>query len=162
MTKTLRPTDEQLSAFMTGEHDGKPVAMLNMLKFRQKAEYPHEYLAEHPEAANRTGREAYDIYSKQTMPFLFSVGGQLLWMGNVASTFIGPSEEAWDRVFLVYYPSRDALKKMLMNPAYQATGFHRSAALEDSRLIETKRASVPRIMLIALRAFYRVKALFSG
>lgn len=162
--KTVGPSDEQLAAFMTGEHDGKPVYMLNMLKFREKAEYKAEYLAAHPEAANRSGREAYEIYSKYSTPFMFAVGGQLVWMGDVASTLIGPGpgEEGWDRIFLVYYPSRDALKKMLTNPAYQATGFHRDAALEDSRLIENKKIGVPRVMLIALRAFFRLKALFSG
>lgn len=160
--KTVRPTDQQLTAFMTGEHDGKPVFMLNMLKFREAAEYPADYLSEHPEAAGRTGREAYEIYSKSTMPFLFGVGGQLVWMGDVASSLIGPEDETWDRIFLVYYPSRDALKKMLSNPRYQATGVHRDAALEDSRLVETKKAGVPRVMLIALRIFFRLKALFSG
>lgn len=160
--KTVRPTDQQLTAFMTGEHDGKPVFMLNMLKFREAAEYPADYLSEHPEAAGRTGREAYEIYSKSTMPFLFGVGGQLVWMGDVASSLIGPEDETWDRIFLVYYPSRDALKKMLSNPRYQATGVHRDAALEDSRLVETKKAGVPRVMLIALRTFFRLKALFSG
>ena len=160
--KTVRPTDQQLTAFMTGEHDGKPVFMLNMLKFRDAAEYPGEYLAAHPEAANRTGREAYEIYSKSTMPFLFGVGGQLIWMGDVALSLIGPGDETWDRIFLVYYPSRNALKKMLSDPRYLATGVHRDAALEDSRLIETKKVSVPRVMLIALRAFFRLKALFFG
>ena len=160
--KTVRPTDQQLTAFMTGEHDGKPVFMLNMLKFRDAAEYPADYLTGHPEAADRTGREAYEIYSKSTMPFLFGVGGQLMWMGDVASSLIGPNDETWDRIFVVYYPSRDALKKMLSSPAYQKTGIHRDAALEDSRLVETRKVGVPRAILIALRAFFRLKALFSG
>lgn len=162
MSKTVRPTQQQIAAFMTGEHDGKPVAMLNMLKYREKAEYTPDYLAHHPEATGRSGREAYEIYSKQTMPFLFSVGGQLLWMSDVRSSLIGPAEETWDRIFLVYYPSRDALRKMLSNPAYQATGVHRDAALRDSRLIETRQVKVPRLSLIALRAFFRVKTLIFG
>lgn len=161
MTKTVRPSDQQLAAFMGGDHDGKSVAMLNMLKFRDVAEYPAAYIERNPEAADRSGREAYEIYSKQTMPHLFSVGGQLLWMGNATTSLIGPSDETWDRVFLVYYPSRDSLKRMLAKPAYQATGVHRDAALEDFRLIETEQVGVPRLALSALRAFFRVKALFS-
>lgn len=160
--KTVNPSGQQVEAFMTGEHDGKPVAMLNMLKFRQVADYPADYLAEHPEAAGRSGRDAYEIYSKATMPFLFGVGGQLLWMGNATTSLIGPEDETWDRIFLVYYPSRDNLKKMLSNPDYQAIGLHRHAALEDSRLIETKKVRVPRPVLIVLRAFFRLKALFAG
>ena len=160
MSKTVKPSDEQLSAFMAGEHGGKPVAMLNMLKFHDVADYPDEYLAEHPEAVGRTGREAYEIYSKQTTPLMFSVGGQLLWMGDATASLIGPEDETWDRIFLIYYPSREALKKMLTSPAYQTTGFHRDAALADSRLIETKKVGFPRLILIALRAFFRLKALF--
>ncbi len=120
--KTVRPSNEQLGAFMTGDHDDKPMAMLNMLKFRERANYTSEHLHNHPEAANLTGQEAYEIYSRQTMPFMFAVGGQLLWMGDVVSSLIGPGDESWDRVFLIYYPSRNALKKMLALPAYQATG----------------------------------------
>lgn len=136
--------------------------MLNMLKFREVAEYPAAYLDEHPEAAGRTGQEAYEIYSKATMPHVFSVGGQLLWMGQARASLIGPAEETWDRIFLVYYPSREALKTMLSKPAYQATGIHRDAALEDSRLVETTRIEVPRLALIAVRAYFRLKALLSG
>lgn len=162
MTKTVKPTEQQLGAFMTGAHDGKPVIMLNMLKFRDVAAYTGEYLRQHPGASGRSGREAYEIYSQQTMPFLFAAGGQLLWMGDVVSSLIGPEDETWDRVFLVYYPSRDALKKMLANPAYQATGLHRDAALADSRLIENRKVAIPRAMLIVLRAFFRLQALFAG
>jgi uncharacterized protein (DUF1330 family) len=158
--KTVKPTEQQLGAFISGAHDGKPVAMLNMLKFRAESEYPEEYLKDHPEHANRTGLQAYEYYSSQTTPFLFSVGGQLLWMGNATVSLIGPEDEHWDRVFLVYYPSRDALKKMLAMPAYQAVMVHRDAALEDSRLLETKKVAIPRVALMAMRLFYRVKSLF--
>lgn len=159
--KTVRPSDEQLAAFVKGEHDGKPVVMLNMLKFRELADYPAEYLAENPQSANCTGQEAYEAYSKQTTPFLLSVGGRPLWVGKVNTSLIGPDDEHWDRIFLVYYPSRDALKKMLAMPAYRAIGFHRTAALEDSRLVETKEVSIPKTMLMILSIVFRIKSFFS-
>ncbi len=161
MIKTVKPSDEQLSNFFSDEHDGKPVVMLNMLKFRAMADYPADHLAENPEDANRTGQEAYEVYSKQTMPFLFSVGGKPLWIGRAVTSLIGPADEHWDRVFLVYYPSREALKKMLVIPAYKAIGVHRNAALEDSRLVETKEISIPKIMLMILSIFFRIKFFFS-
>ncbi len=154
--KTIRPSDQQAEAFMDGEHDGKPVVMLNMLKFRDIAEYPEGS----GEPADRTGREAYEIYSKSTTPHLLSVGGKLLWMGEAGSTLIGPEGETWDRVFLVYFPSRDARKKMLANPDFQAGSHHRTAALEDSRLIETSEIKLPRLALMAMGLVYRLKALF--
>lgn len=155
--KTVRPSDEQMGSFIQGEHDGKPIVMLNMLKFREQAVYS----AENQDADGRTGQQAYDVYSKKTMPFLFSVGGRPLWVGTVLSSLIGPADEQWDRVFLVYYPSRDALKKMLAMPAYHAIGYHRDAALEDSRLFETKAVYLPKTMLMFLSVVFRIKLFFS-
>jgi uncharacterized protein (DUF1330 family) len=48
---------------------------------------------------------------------------------------IGPPEERWDDVLLVRYPAFSVLQKLFANPQYQAAVFHRTAALEDSRLI---------------------------
>lgn len=159
--KTIKPSNEQISAFVSDQHDGKPTVMLNMLKFRDKAAYPADYLAENPEHANRTGEQAYEAYSKKTMPFLMAVRGRPLWVGKVTTALIGPVDETWDRVFLVYYPSRDAMKKMISNPAYRAISFHRDAALEDSRLVETKDIPLPKILLRVMGLVFWMKQLFS-
>ena len=54
---------------------------------------------------------------------------------------IGPSDEAWDEVLLVQYPSRKAFLTMAGNPEYLACTVHRTAALADSRLIAMRAAS---------------------
>ena len=62
----------------------------------------------------------------------------MLWMGAVRSTVVGPDDERWDDAILVEYPSRKAFLGMVTNPDYLAIAAHRSAALEDSRLICTE------------------------
>jgi uncharacterized protein (DUF1330 family) len=43
---------------------------------------------------------------------------------------------------LVEYPSVDAFRTMVADPAYAAVSIHRTAALDDSRLIATRTAAV--------------------
>jgi len=61
----------------------------------------------------------------------------VIWQGDAKHAFIAPPDEQWDEVLLVEYPSKDAFLAMLKSPGYQAITFHRTAALEDARLIVT-------------------------
>lgn len=92
---------------------------------------------------------------------LWEVGGQVLWMGKARTTFIGPTDEAWDEVVLAWYPSRSAFLRMVRSPAYQAIVHHRTAGLGDSRLIETRIAALPRLVLAVARGATRAKALLA-
>ena len=65
-------------------------------------------------------------------------GGRVVWAGEVAGTVIAPDGEGWDDAVLVEYPSRKAFLDMIARPDYQAAVPHRTAALEDSRLIATR------------------------
>ena len=86
------------------------------------------------------------------------MGGQILWLGNVRDSLIIPEHESWDEIALVYYPSREAFKRMVTSDAYQAIVHHRSAALDDSRLIETKSQRLPKFALSAAKAAFRLKS----
>jgi uncharacterized protein (DUF1330 family) len=112
--------------------EGQPVVMINLLRFRAKAEYPAGF-----EAKPVTGRQAYDHYSRLTLPHLIKVGGRLIWRAEGRTCLIAPAGEHWDEALLVRYPSRSAFEQMITNPEYQAGTVHRTAALEDSRLIAT-------------------------
>ena len=68
-------------------------------------------------------------------------GGQVFWSGNVLAGVIAPPDERWDDALLVEYPSVDRLPRIYADPAYQLIAFHRTAALEDSRLIATTTAT---------------------
>jgi hypothetical protein len=110
-----------------------PVVMLNLMRFRDEADY-----SDFPEIAPETpvtGRQAYDIYMKHTTPFLMAAGGGLDLMAEGGHPLIGPTDERWDLVLLVRYPNIEAFLGMASNQEYLAGFGHRTAALEDSRLI---------------------------
>ncbi len=135
---SLEPTQEALQAFIDTPDDGGPVVMINLLRYRDRAVYPEGFDAE-----PCTGREAYQRYGEGVMPRLASVGGRPIWTGSVAATVIAPDGERWDDAILVEYPSRKAFLEMVTQPEYQAVVPHRTAALEDSRLIATKAGAPP-------------------
>ncbi|GAB1257862.1 hypothetical protein NBRC116494_23640 [Aurantivibrio plasticivorans] len=105
-----------------------PVVMLNMLKFSESAHYDDTKV-------NMTGRQAYDKYREGASKLVAKVGAKRLWIGNVKAGIISPSDEQWDEVFLVQYPSIGVFLKMVNSEAYKAVAIHRTAALDDSRLI---------------------------
>ena len=54
----LSPNDEQLNGFVEGDVE-TPIAMVNLLKFKEKAEY------EDGRDTNLSGAEAYAIYAEK-------------------------------------------------------------------------------------------------
>lgn len=110
-----------------------PVIMLNLLRFRAVADYTAA-----PDLAPDepiSGREAYRVYMAHTTPFLEAEGGRLRMMAEGGHPLIGPVDERWDLVLLVEYPHLERLMSMAQNDAYLAGLGHRTAALEDSRLV---------------------------
>jgi uncharacterized protein (DUF1330 family) len=69
------------------------------------------------------------------MKHVKTVGGKPIFRGAAQLTLIGPTADPWDEVLLVQYPSRAAFLRMISDPDYLAASVHRTAALEDSRLI---------------------------
>lgn len=116
-----------------GNPDSGRVVMLNLLKFRDVADY-----ADFPDLAPDapiSGAQAYDRYMKATAPFLAASGGQLLFAGSAGSFLIGPEDEDWDFVMLVEQASRQAFMAFASDPEYLKIVGHRSAAIADSRLL---------------------------
>jgi uncharacterized protein (DUF1330 family) len=64
--------------------------------------------------------------------------GRVLWAAAATYTVVAPPGERWDDVLLVEYPSRQAFLEMVDRHDYQTAAVHRTAALEDSRLIATR------------------------
>jgi uncharacterized protein (DUF1330 family) len=109
------------------------VVMLNLLRFREDADY-----SEHPDLAPPSpisGREAYARYMEHTRPHLEAAGGELVFLGDGGRYLIGPADGRWDRVLLVRHRSVDDFLSFARNEAYLAGMGHRVAALEDSRLL---------------------------
>ncbi len=102
--------------------------MLNLLRFRDRANYKEE-------APERTGREAYSLYMEEAAACVRSVGAEVIWSGRSVGSLIAPPDESWDQVLLVRYPSIDAFMAMIESPEYKGVVKHRTAALQDSRLV---------------------------
>lgn len=132
MTGHVEPTQDQVRALRERGIDG-PVQMLNLLRFREVADYSRSPELE-PDAPV-SGAEAYAEYSRHTMARLDAAGAEVLWMGRGGDPLIGPADERWDLALLVRYPSIDAFLSMTSDPGYLVTVGHRTAAVEDSRLL---------------------------
>lgn len=132
MQTYLEPTQDSGRAFFMRGIAGK-VLMLNLLRFRKVADYSTV-----PELAPDepiSGEEAYGLYMKQTMPHLEKSGGRLLFYGRGGPFLIGPSDERWDAAMLVEQSSAAAFMAFASNTEYLAGMGHRTAAVEDSRLL---------------------------
>lgn len=113
---------------ITGE-----VVMLNLLRFREVADYSASPALAPGRAIS--GAEAFQRYIDHTLPFLEASGGKLVLLGKGGNFLIGPQEERWDLVMLVRQRSLADFMAFASDEAYLAGLGHRTAALEDSRLL---------------------------
>lgn len=126
--EAVNPTPEQLQRVLAETPKDQPVVMLNLLRFRDRADYPDD-------APERTGREAYSLYMAEAAACVKAVGAEVIWSGRSVGSLIAPPDESWDQVLLVRYPSIDAFMAMIESPEYKGVVKHRTAAIRDSRLV---------------------------
>lgn len=131
-TTYLDVSPEQGAAFF-GVPDEGPVVMLNLLRFRERADYTNAPDLE-PEGG-ATGREAYARYMREMRPVLEASGGEVLFSGTSSHFLIGPQDETWDHVLLVRQASKAAFLAFASDPESQRITAHRAAAISDSRLL---------------------------
>lgn len=124
------PKGEQITETMS-KGVNTPIVMLNLLKFKPKAEYKDG------RPATDDGRTAYNRYGADMLRFVQEHGGRVLFMGDVKSLVIGEVDEMWDMVALVEYPSSEAFVKIAMSPDVARFGVHREAGLAGQLLIQT-------------------------
>lgn len=74
-------------------------------------------------------------YSAGVTPLIAAIGGEVVWQGRQAAMLIGPQDKDWHLVVLVRYPGAGAFVDMIDSDDYRTVSVHRTAALEDSRLI---------------------------
>lgn len=128
----LMPTQEAGRNFVMRQIQGS-VVMLNLLRFRRIADYsttpdlnPEEPIS---------GEQAYQLYIEHTLPFLTKSGGEILFKGNGGNFLIGPTDERWDAVLLIRQKDVSSFLAFESNQDYMKGIGHRTAALEDSRLL---------------------------
>jgi uncharacterized protein (DUF1330 family) len=120
---SIVPNPEQFQKFAADPTPG-PVVMLNLLKFRARAE---------GEAGS--GADAYARYGDAVTKMLIARGGRVLFAGRPTQVLIGDAADLWDAIALVEYPSRAAFIEMVSSAEYQQVHAHREAGLERTALI---------------------------
>lgn len=131
MSMSVDPMREAFDAFKALPRD-QPVAMLNLIRFRERAAYPPDH-----ELAGQAmgGAEAYRRYGEASGPVFTHVGGTIVWRGRPELVLIGPADERWDSAFLARYPTAAAFLEMVTDDDYRRAVLHRQAAVADSRLL---------------------------
>ena len=124
------PNKEQIKGFMEPASE-EPICMVNLLKFKEKAEY------EDGRDTDLTGREAYALYEEGVKKLLQEIGGGIGFEGDVERLALGEVDELWDVVGLAVWPSRGAMFKVMQSPEMQAISVHRSAGLAGQLNLET-------------------------
>ncbi len=124
----IYPRPDQIQALLRADLDG-PIAMLNLLKFKGRAEY------EDGRESDRTGREAYQLYGQQMAPFVESHGGRLLHSSAAHLMMIGDGELEWDAVAIMEYPSARAFVEIATAQEVAKFGVHRTAGLAHQLLV---------------------------
>jgi uncharacterized protein (DUF1330 family) len=131
---SLSPNEAQMKGFFESGADG-PIYMVNLLKFREKAEYGDG------RATELSGAEAYMMYAAGVSKLLERLGGGGMFSARVDRLVIGEVEELWDVVAIAMYPSRQAMMEMFQSSEYQEIHVHRDAGLAGQLNIETTDAA---------------------
>jgi uncharacterized protein (DUF1330 family) len=126
MASYVDPERDQFEAFKALPRD-KPIMMLNLLRFRDRAAYA--------DGRDVTGRQAYEAYGRASAPVFQRAGGEIVWRGSPEIILIGPQDEQWDLAFVARYPTAGAFLAMITDPQYREAVKHRQAAVLDSRLL---------------------------
>ncbi len=129
---SVNPNSEQIAAMLASANAPGAIHMINLIRYRARAEYPAEHACARED---QSGEQAYQRYMAGTAPFIAKLGARVLWAGAPNLTLIGPAEERWNMAFIVEYPSVAAMLSMIGDGDYQKIAVHRTAAVEDSRLI---------------------------
>lgn len=130
---------ENLAAAAAAE----PVFMINLVRYRERADY-----GERADAEPCSGQVAYleryiPAFSKVVVD-LGITGINLFYTGAVVGELVAPADEKWDTIAVVEYPNFAAFLRVFGSSEYQRNAeFHRTAALEDARLIATTKMESP-------------------
>ena len=126
----VMPNDDQMAEFLETGND-EPIYMVNLLKFKDKAEYPDK------RETDLSGKEAYAIYAEEVQHHLAKVGAKSIFGASVKRLMLGEVEELWDSVAIATYPNRKAILEMISDPDYIKSAQHRVAGLKGQLNIET-------------------------
>jgi hypothetical protein len=138
MSNTVRygtpNTEYAMSMAMMSPEDDGPVWMVNLMKYREVADY-----ADGRESAI-SGRDADDAYSP--LDSLAAVGAAPVFFGDVDQQLLG-DETTWDRIGVVKYPTRKAFIDMQSLPSFQKSHHHKDAGMESTIVMGSQPMEMP-------------------
>lgn len=140
---TIEINSADLSAASERIPKDEPIFMLNLLRFRERADYGGR-----ADAAPCSGRE---VYFQRYVPDFNRVaaalgidGINIFYAGEVVSLPVAPPDEKWDVVAVVEYPNFAAFRRLVESSEYiSEADSHRAAALADWRLIAATKMKLP-------------------
>ncbi|MDE0136831.1 DUF1330 domain-containing protein [Candidatus Poriferisodalis multihospitum] len=130
VNEVLPTSPERIDEMMQPGPDG-PIYMVNLLKFKDKAEY------EDGRETDLTGFEAYQLYGRAVSRIIQDYGGEIQFAADVTFLSLGQVEELWDEIAIAKYPNRGALLAMSSSQEWQEAAVHRTAGLAGQLNIET-------------------------
>jgi uncharacterized protein (DUF1330 family) len=125
------PSNPEVIKEMMNEGPDGPIYMINLLKFKEKAEYADG------RKTDLSGYEAYQIYAKAVSKLLPKFGGRGFFAGDVTFLALGQVEDLWDEIAIAIYPKRADLFRMSTSKEWQEMAVHRAAGLAGQLNIET-------------------------
>ena len=132
MNKTyIDPSPANFQAFKDLPRD-QPIHMLNLLLYRDHAEYPEGH--EH-HGNGWTGRRAYEEYGKTSGPIFRRVGGSIVWRGTFQTMVTGPDDREWHDGFVAQYPNAGAFFEMIKDADYQTAVVNRTSLLSTKAAV---------------------------
>jgi uncharacterized protein (DUF1330 family) len=126
---SVYPSKEQFEGLQEEGVEGA-IYMVNLLKFKDKAEYADG------RETDLTGEEAYGLYSQGVQELLKKHGGAITFAAPITGLRLGEVEELWNTIAIAMYPSRQAMREMMMSPEMTEISEHRAAGLEGQLNIE--------------------------
>lgn len=130
VNEVMPSSAEQIAAMQEDGPEG-PIYMVNLLKFKEKAEYADG------RETDLSGREAYQLYGQAVAKIIQDYGGFVCFAADVTHLSLGQVDDLWDEVAIACYPSRRQLFEMSTSSEWQEAAVHRTAGFEGQLNIET-------------------------
>lgn len=112
---------DYVASWFQREEPGGPMWALNLMKYRERAEYADGRESE------LSGAEADEVYAPHE--HLREVGSRIILVGNVIHHLAG-DDWKWDRIAIAQYRDRIALAEMSGKSDFQTDEKHKEAAMD--------------------------------
>lgn len=115
--------DYGLRLATTSPDDDGPVWMVNLMKYRERADYADG------RESTISGREADDLYTP--LESLAGVGAEIVFAADAEQQLLG-DDTVWDRIAVVKYPTGRSFVDMQSRPDFQAQHVHKDAGMQQT------------------------------